>query len=414
MLRLWHRVDDPWSHLLLQVLPGLLATYDVALECITLPMPPLDYAPRPDLLARHALRDALNLCEHLDLGFECNGALPDPSLAALATRRLLAVSDAAAYVPLALKLGAALFAGRADELRALCASGPSIAPAEATTMLAANQQRQCREGHYNTAMLSFGEAWYWGVDRLHHLEHDLVVAGRRRPNASVGVLRRRPSPPPPVAAGALTIDFYCSFRSPYTYLAGERVFALAQRWPVTIRPKLILPMKMAGFVIPELKARYFRFDPAREALRHGMRFGNFCDPFGEGLERAMALVEGAKRAGRLEAYILSLMQGVWADGIDTASDDGLRLLVERAGLDWAALCPALADDRWCGWATQHRAELEALGQYAAPTFAMDSYITWGQDRLWVLEREISRRLGSIAAARPKVSGVGACGTELPD
>ncbi len=398
MLRFWHRVDDPWSHLLLQVLPRLLATYDVALECVTLPCPLPDYAPRPDLLVRHALRDALNLREHLDIGFDSNGALPDAAMAALANQRLLAVTEAAQYLPLATALGDALFAGRADEVRALCAAGPGVAAEEAAGLLAANQQRQLAAGHFNTGMLSFGAAWYWGVDRLHHLEHDLLVAGRKRPDASVGVLQRRPLPEvTPRPGQRLTLDFYCSFRSPYTYLAGERVFALARRWPVQIRPKLIVPMKMAGFVIPELKARYFRFDPAREALRHGMRFGHFHDPSGAGLERAMALVQAAARAGRLEAYVLSVMQGVWADGIDTASDDGLRLLVERAGLDWAALRPGLADESWRDWAAGHRAELAAHGQYAAPTFALGDYVTWGQDRLWVLEREIQRRLGSALA-----------------
>ena len=394
MLRFWHRVDDPWSHLLLQVLPRLLATYDVGLECVTLPCPLLDYAPRPDLLARHALRDALNLREHLEIGFDSDGAVPDAALAALASQRLLAVADAAEYLKLATSLGNALFAGRAEEVRALCAAGPSVAAEDAAGLLAANQQRQLADGHFNTGMLSFGGAWYWGLDRLHHLEHDLLVAGRKRPDTSVGVLqRRRLEAPPAVPGRRLVVDFYCSFRSPYTYLAGERVFALARRWPVEIRPKLILPMKMAGFVIPELKARYFRFDPAREALRHGMRFGHFHDPFGAGLERAMALVEGATRAGRLEAYILSVMQGVWADGVDMTTDAGLRLLVERAGLDWAALRPALAEEGWRDWAAQHRAELAAHGQYAAPTFALGDYVTWGQDRLWVLEREIQRRLG---------------------
>lgn len=395
-LRFWHRVDDPWSHLLLQVLPRLLATYEVTLDCVTLPLPLPEFAPRPDLLDRHALRDCRNLREHLDLAFESNGAVPDAAEAMLANQRLLAVTDPAEFLPLATALGNALFAGRTEELRALCAVRPSLDAEEAARRLARNQQEQLAAGHFNTAMLSFGGAWYWGVDRLHHLEHDLLVAGRRRPNASVGLVQRRPQPGVQPAPGRrLTLDFYCSFRSPYTYLAGERVFALARRWPVEVRPKLIMPMKMAGFPVPELKSHYFRVDPAREALRHGMRFGNFHDPFGPGLERAMALVEGAARAGRLEAYVLSVMQGVWADGVDTASDAGLRLLAERAGLDWAALRPALADEGWRDWARRHRAELDAHGQYAAPTFALGDYVTWGQDRVWVLEREIERRLGEV-------------------
>ena len=152
-------------------------------------------------------------------------------------------------------------------------------------------------------------------------------------------------------------------------------------------------MKMAGFDIPERKSAYFRLDPAREALRHGVRFGNFCDPFGAGLERAMAAAQIAERAGRLEPYIISVMAGVWADGIDTGSDEGLRTLIERAGLDWAEVIPALTDGGWREQATRNREELAALGQYAAPTYRLGDWVTWGQDRIWLLEERIRAALG---------------------
>jgi 2-hydroxychromene-2-carboxylate isomerase len=399
MLVFYHRVDDPWSHLLLQLLPPLLATYDVGLRCVTLPLPPTEYFPRPDLAARHALRDAADLARHCELAFATSGQPPSPALAEAAAARLLnAEGDAAGYLALARELGDALFVGDAPRIQAL--RRPDDLDAEATReRLAAHQLEQLEAGHYNSGMIGFRGNWYWGVDRLAHLEHDLLAAGLRRPNASVGVLRRRPVPHPRAQAPAtprneaLEIDFFCSFRSPYAYLAAARTFELQRRYPVVIRPRLILPMKMAGFVIPELKSRYFRADPAREALVHGVRFGHFCDPFGPGLERAMALVDFAQACGRLEPYILSVMQGVWADGIDTASDAGLAQLSTRAGLDWTAARTHLRDEAWRGWAAENRAALERLGQYAAPTFRLGDWVTWGQDRLWMLERELQERLG---------------------
>lgn len=400
MLVFYHRVDDPWSHLLLQLLPALLATYDVKLACVTLPLPPEAYFPRPDLVARHALRDAADLSRHCMLDFRSSGRPPSAEWAALASARLLAAEgDSAAYLTLASALGEALFTDNHARLHALCTSGAPVA-AEASERLAANQRRQVAEGHYNSGMIRFGQTWYWGVDRLNHLEHDLMCAGRRRPNACVGVLQRRPAGEATVGVPTidaeqvpLVIDYYCSFRSPYAYLAAQRVFDLQRRYPVRVYPRLILPMKMAGYVIPEIKAQYFRADPAREALQHGVRFGSFCDPYGPGLERAMALVGFADSFGRLEAYILSVMQGVWADGIDTATDDGMQRLVQRAGLSWTEARPHLDDVGWRTWADRHRADLEALGQYAAPTFRLDNWITWGQDRLWMLEIEIRARLG---------------------
>lgn len=396
-LKFHHRADDPWSHLLLQVLPRLVAVYDVTLRCITMPLPPREHFPRPDLVARHALRDAHDLARHCDLEFASNDEPPPDDLTALASRRLLVVEhDAFEYLALARQLGDALFAGDTALVLTLCQG--ALLENEACMLLADHQQQQLDAGHYNSGMISFGNNWYWGVDRLTHLEHDLLAAGRRRQIASVGVLRRRPVQELAFCNAAastkrpLEIDFFCSFRSPYAYLAAERCFDLQRRYPVRIRPRLILPMKMSGFTIPAIKAAYFRIDPAREALRHGLRFGNFCDPFGAGLERAMALVEPAREAGRLEPYLLSVMQGVWADGIDTATDAGLRHLVERAGLDWPAMCPHLAHESWRAWAADNRTELEKLGQYAAPTWRLGDWVTWGQDRLWMIEREIEARL----------------------
>lgn len=402
-----HRPDDPWSHLLLQVMPRLLTVYDVTLRCITVPVPPREYYPRPDLVARHALGDARDLMRHYELQFESNGQTPCKELTELISRKLLSVeSDTLQYLALAQRLGNALFAGDDALVRALCEN--ALPESEARAMLAAHQQQELEVGHYNSAMISFRDNWYWGLDRLTHLEHDLLAAGRRRPGASVGVLCKRPhneviyddSGVDTTSSDSLPIeiDFFCSFRSPYAYLAAQRCFDLQRRYPVSIRPRLILPMKMAGFTIPDIKASYFRSDPAREALRHGLRFGNFCDPIGKGLERAMALVEPAREAGRLEPYLLSVMQGVWADGVDTATDTGLRHLVERAGLAWSELRPYLAHESWRVWATENRSELERLGQYAAPTWRLGNWVTWGQDRIWMIEREIAARIARIASA----------------
>src|SRR5690606_5168195 len=118
-LRFYHRPDDPWSHLLLQVLPQLAQSYRVEIECITVPFPDAVHAPRPQLLARHALRDARDLAEYYQVEFESNGALPAEDAAALASRALLAAAGSEAYLGLAYRLGTALFAGDTEGLRAL-------------------------------------------------------------------------------------------------------------------------------------------------------------------------------------------------------------------------------------------------------------------------------------------------------
>ena len=91
-LRFYHRPDDPWSHLLLQVLPRLMQSYHVEIECVTVPFPDVVHAPRPQLLARHALRDARDLAAYYQVEFESNGALPPGS--GLVLRRCRTPADA--------------------------------------------------------------------------------------------------------------------------------------------------------------------------------------------------------------------------------------------------------------------------------------------------------------------------------
>ena len=140
-LRFYHRPDDPWSHLLLQLLPRLMQTYRVGLECITVPFPDVVHAPRPQLLARHALRDARDLAAYYQVEFASNGELPAAAAVALADRALLVPATSEAYLRLAYRLGAALFSGDSASLQSLCSSGDLPTEPAATARLQANHAR---------------------------------------------------------------------------------------------------------------------------------------------------------------------------------------------------------------------------------------------------------------------------------
>ena len=75
-------------------------------------------------------------------------------------------------------------------------------------------------------------------------------------------------------------------------------------------------------------------DAAREARRIGLPFGNFLDPLGPGVARWMAIFPYAEREGRVVEYLRATFEGIWTRALDAASDDGLRAMVEQAGLDW--------------------------------------------------------------------------------
>lgn len=399
-LTVFHRADDPWSLLLLQALPRLAAIYSVTFRFVTVPLAGPDHIPRPDMLMANGLRDAADLVRHLDLDFPCAPTVPGADLVSLAQRVLLSQRDPDSYQTAALALGRALFTGDEARVNDLCKSTALPTEAEAEALLAENLATLHRLGHYQSGMILFEGGWYWGIDRLIHLEQALIALGHRKMTGVPGCVPWRATPmlpdvgtPEVSAMGEPVLRFYCSFRSPYAYIAAERCLDLARRFRVTVDPRLIIPMKMAGFAIPRIKSDYFRLDCAREGLRHGVRFGHFTDPFGDGLRRAMAIFPHAASRDRGAPYILSVMRGVWADGLDTACDADLGLMCARAGLDPDEALPRADPAADLGWADRHREELAGYAQYAAPVLVIGDYMTWGQDRLPILERVLAHAVG---------------------
>jgi len=186
-----------------------------------------------------------------------------------------------------------------------------------------------------------------------------------------------------------TLDFFCSFRSPYTYLALPRARHLATHYGAELRLRFVLPMAMRGFTVPLAKRLYILRDAKREADSLGMPFGNVADPVGAPTERGLAVLNHAIKEGRGPELAESFLRGVFAEGIDAGSDRGLRRIAERAGLGAGSVDRALGDPSWRDVAEANRAELFSLGLWGVPSFRVNELpACWGQDRLWVIERDL--------------------------
>lgn len=251
-------------------------------------------------------------------------------------------------------------------------------------------------------MFHYGGEWYWGVDRLHYLERRLDALGVRRPGAQAAPLVTPPlSGDGAIApqAGRLTLEAYLSLRSPYSYVAMERLFRLPGRLPVDLVLRPVLPMVMRGLPVPREKRLYIVLDTQREAEAAGVPFGRVCDPLGRPVERGLALFPWARQRGRAAQLLHSFARAAFAQGIDAGTDAGLRRVVEGAGLPWSQARTRLG--REGGWRDElevNREALLALGLWGVPSFRLrgragePDWTTWGQDRLWRLELEIRRRL----------------------
>ena len=392
----FHQVDDPYSALAAAVLPLLAERYAIDIVAHVVGPPPDDAAPDRARLVDYSRRDARLLARHGGLDFAGPDAQPAPHAVEQATRRLVAAVAAGRFTEVAGRLSAELWhaaRGLPDD-----SDRPALAPADASATavhLAESNALRQRLGHYLGATFFYAGEWYWGIDRLHHLAQRLQDLGARRPGVR-GVHGGSGFMLPPDAdldhAVAIDhpppIDFYFSLRSPYSAIVAPRVFELGRLTGAPVRLRYVLPMVMRGLPVPRAKRMYIAGDAAREAFVRGTPFGRINDPLGRPTERGLALIPAAERQGLGQRYVLSFMQGVWAEGIHAGSDRGLRRIAERAGLAWADARAALNDEGWRQTAETHRAALLALGLWGVPSFAVRDTAVWGQDRLWAVQQAV--------------------------
>jgi 2-hydroxychromene-2-carboxylate isomerase len=388
----FHQADDPYAALMVQVLPAFAARYDVQLRCHLVATPPDWAAPERERLVNWSRADAAHLASRAGLSFTDAGAQPSAQRVANAERLFASRLRAGTFVADAAAISAALWSGAALP----DASGdPATAKAEGDAL-------RSKLGHYLGATLHYGSEWYWGLDRLHYLEERLSSLGVDQTGTDADPIYVQPPSPAPDASANLApsggaIDFFLSFRSPYTWIAATRVKALADAYGLGLRLRFVLPMVMRGLPVPPAKRAYITLDAAREARRNGVPFGRIADPVGRPVERGYSLLPWAISQGRGHEYCVAFMRAVWSQGVDAGRDAGMRRIVEAAGLDWTVARPLIGNDGWRTEAEANRRELVGLGLWGVPCFAYNGVSAWGQDRLWVIE-------SAIRSTQSKISG----------
>lgn len=387
----FHQVDDPYSALMVQLLPELVQRYDIELRVHVVSPPPDSAAPERDKLVQYSRFDAELLARQVGLKFSDCKQQPNPDRCAQATHALVASVLADRFLELAPALCDWLWSCDPHALfPEQCNNLPAIAREADRQHRQQSDALREKLGHYLGGMLYYEGEWYWAVDRLYHLErrlHDLGVARE-------GVLGEM-VPPKPDLTEPLTvapkhnIDFYFSFRSPYSAIVAPRVFELARLTGAQVNLKFVMPMVMRGLPVPVAKRNYIVQDTAREAHARGQLFGRLNDPVGRPAERLLAVMPLAIAQGKAPAFVCSAMQGVWGEGVNAGSNRGLRTLTDRAGLNWADVKHALGDEAWRATASANREELFGLGLWGVPCFKVGDTVVWGQDRLWAVQQALS-------------------------
>lgn len=385
----FHQVDDPYSDLAVRALPHLAAQYKIKLVPHLVPAPNAAAAPELQRLMDWSLRDASDLARALDLTPLPWQTQPSADAVSRAQAVLAVIKDANQFATAAANIRESY-----KNLADMQDSESDLADKALTEGKALREKL----GHYLSAMFYFEGEWYWGLDRLPYLEERLQPLRRdRSANRQLKpfVSRLEASMKPVVLKRRPVLDLYFSFRSPYSWIALPRVVELAKLYDAQLRLRFVLPMVMRGLPIPDAKRFYIVSDTKREAERVNLPFGRIADPVGKPTERGLAVLHHAIQQGKGEAFALSFMRGVFAEGINARTDTGLLKLCIRAGISHSEMRSALEDSSWRAVAEANRNEMFSQGIWGVPAFRVDGGSAhWGQDRIWLLEEQL------LAAADP--------------
>ena len=391
----FHQADDPYSALMVQCLPRLTERYDLDLQAHVVSPPSDAAAPDRDRLIAYSRKDAAWLATRHGLDFVDHGQQPETAVLQRIRAQSVQAIQEGQFFAQGRQLCAALWHPAPKGAENPPSASLSDLRSDLPSALASDRQVQShlqasdalsqRWGHYNGGMLYYAGEWYWGLDRLHYLETRLQAVGAAR-LGTTGLM----FPPeaathwPPGQAGG-SIEFFFSLRSPYSAIAAERLFALTQNTGIQVKLRYVLPMVMRGLAVPRHKRMYISQDAAREAQRFGIPFGRINDPVGQPTERGLSVIPLAESKGLGQAFVLSFMRGVWAEGLDAGSDSGLKKIAERSGLAWSEVCTALQNNEWRLVAENNRQDMLAMGLWGVPSFKLGDTVVWGQDRFAALE-----------------------------
>ncbi|KPU84018.1 2-hydroxychromene-2-carboxylate isomerase [Marinosulfonomonas sp. PRT-SC04] len=189
-----------------------------------------------------------------------------------------------------------------------------------------------------------------------------------------------------------SIDYYFTCISPYTYLAGTRLEAIAKKHDIAINYKpldvLALFARTGGIVPKErhpARLEYRLQELRRQSAKAGLPLvlkPAFAPTNAAPSAYAIIAAQNASEngVGDLGALVHSLTAACWAQDLDIADDSVIRTCLSAAGFD-----PELVNSGMLQGAETYVRNLEnaaRAGAFGAPFYITDTDERfWGQDRL---------------------------------
>jgi 2-hydroxychromene-2-carboxylate isomerase len=196
------------------------------------------------------------------------------------------------------------------------------------------------------------------------------------------------------------IDYYFSVISPYAYLAGDRLTAIAQRHNAEVIYKpldVIALFARTGGTAPKdrhsSRKEYRAQDLVRQATKAGLKFtlqpGHW--PVNQAPASSAFIAAINAGGGDLGNLAHGMTRAFWAEERNIAEEAVIRECLAGAGFD-----PDLAETGLLPGAEEYAANLEQAveaGAFGSPFYILDNGERfWGQDRLEDLDAHLAGNL----------------------
>ena len=390
----FHELLDPYSHITAQLINKFRSEYSVELVPLVVNEPPSKTVHEPSLYRKYCLTDATRIAPFYGVEFPSD-KLPNAQVVSLA-QRILCGLERDEFISRIAEISALVWSGNELALEALMTE-KTMSEETTHATISSNEQKRDEVEAYMGSTFSYEGELYWGVDRLDHLEHRLKDLGLKRNVDTNYVSERKKTNTSDIPNHSnIELEFYPSLNSPYTSISLERIKLLQSNYPIKIITKPVLPMLMRNMTIPRYKARYIFRDTAREAKKYDVPFGKVISPLGKPAERAYSLFPWIDQQGQGFEYICRLMISSFRKAEDIGVNSYLKVLIEDLGLDWKEAQKHLDTDIWKDILEKNRLIMYEGDSWGVPTFRLvdgdKTFTTWGQDRIWLIEEEIIKRL----------------------
>jgi 2-hydroxychromene-2-carboxylate isomerase len=195
-----------------------------------------------------------------------------------------------------------------------------------------------------------------------------------------------------------TVEFFFDVGSPYSYLAAARIDSLRSKTGAHVvwRPFLLGGVfKASGNDMPArvaAKARWMLTDLSAWARHCGVPFKMSSRFPLVTILPQRALVAAGRVAGpeALEKLAMALFAAYWAEDRDVSKAEVVSAVADSVGLDGPALVAAAQEPAVKDELRATTDEAVARGAFGAPTFFVGERMYWGNDRIELLESDLSQ------------------------